>query len=194
MSEPTADSGTGDRGADDNAERTVEGPADGHTVSGPTVSRYPSDDGQPVYRARSPVLILRNWHGVRVDELWAAAYAIADGRMPPARQPALPKPIQEAVLALAQEIRAARVPLVAIGPEGFTPPESNYIGPGPVEFHPPTPQTATAGRPAEAVLREGGRWHKAMWFAAGTAAGTWAMYACGHWPEIVAWVAALWDW
>ena len=51
------------------------------------------------------------------------------------------------VLALAQEIHDSRIPLVAIGPEGLSPPDANWVPPdGSIPMH--TPETQSASGPS----------------------------------------------
>jgi hypothetical protein len=93
-------------------------------------------------------LVLGWRFGIRMDELWDAARRVADGQ-PAAGLDHVAPQIQAAVVALAREIKASRVPLVAIGPEGLEPDNANWIAPG--EWLSRYPLTAAAGDPTSRV-------------------------------------------
>lgn len=85
----------------------------------------------PSARGPLPAKLYHKGYGIPVDQLHQYAQAVADGKLTVEQlSPQLPPAMFQAVIALAGEIAAARIPLVAIGPDWrFVPPAANYVHP-----------------------------------------------------------------
>jgi len=126
----------------------------------------------------SPAKLQHNGFGLRVDQLYQFAQAVADGKLTPEQlAPQMPPELLRGVCALAGEIAAARIPLVAIGPDWeLVPREANYIHPGSKVI---TPETlgATGQTRSEWWLARVG--YVLLGLGAGMALGVW-LYRAGY--------------
>lgn len=102
---------------------------------------------------RPPAKLYHGGYAMRCDELYAFAHAVADGKLTAEQlRPQMRPSIHQAVCALADEIAAARIPLVAIGPDwDFLPAGANWIQPG-REIVTPPPYVTEPTRPGRHVL------------------------------------------
>jgi len=87
---------------------------------------------KPTAAPPAPAKLQHKGFGLRVDELYQLAQAVADGKLAPETLASqIPFALVHGVCALAGEIAASRIPLVAIGLDwDFIPPNANYLMPG----------------------------------------------------------------
>ena len=126
----------------------------------------------------APAKLQNKGFSLRVDELYAFATAIADGKLTPEQlAPQMPPALLQGVCALAGEIAAARIPLVAIGPDwDLQPSDANYIRPGAKVTTPETLEATFPTRMEWWLARLG---YVLLGMGAGMALGVW-LYRAGY--------------